>query len=42
MYVTDRERERKYTEKLLRNVRIHARDKESESHSAEPYPSCFL
>lgn len=27
-----------YTEKLLRNVRIHAKDKEFESHSREPYP----
>lgn len=28
----------KYSEKLLRNVRIHAKDKEFQSHSRETYP----
>lgn len=30
--------ESKYTDKLQRNARIPAKDKESESHSMEPYP----
>lgn len=42
VYVRTWERAREYTEKLLRNVRIHARDKEFESHSMEPYPSRLL
>lgn len=34
--------ESEYTEKLLRNVRTHAKDKEFESHSTESYPSSLL
>ena len=33
-----RRRVRVYTGKLPRNARIHAKDKEFESHSREPYP----
>lgn len=33
---------RVYTEKLLRNVRMHAKDKEFESHSRESYPPRLL